>query len=588
MVLQKRRRLEDQGEGSTAAAAAAKEPPEPAGAAAAVAQRLVRLVAEHAEHRNVRIVCAGGEVVETNALLGAATSPVLEALLLRFSEAGAAEVALPTVPAAGLEALLAAVGTDASAASKDRPLCVAGPAGAAAALAAADYLQVPKGLAAVARLWAAADLDQGHAVELVTEAEARGLEGLAQQCVEYVGASFSAFAASAAFPRLSQSTLVTLLENDNLVVASEEAVLDAVLVWLGAEQGRVEVAGPVLIPLLRLGALPIAALQRASTNQVLTSDKDTNLVLQTAIAALHFPGAVKPVPRQYSGAWVASSALERTLIPSAAGKNVLSVLATASKVCCGDNAGTVTVLNAATLEHVREFSAGSAVRALLANCRLYTGCGLIVKIWSTPWALERTLTTESAVNSLLMHDGVLLAGTISGTIAVWDAKALWERQPSLLSHTDSVRCLVVAGDTILSASEDKTLKVWALQDRTLTRTVDHPGRVYVVVVSQDKVFTGCRDRKVRVFCRLTWTLLHTLDAPSSVYALALYGSTLLSAGGWGHLSAWCTTSWERTALEGGGEAPNTVNPGCLSVHAGTRSIYVGRRGGALQLWRPPA
>jgi WD40 repeat protein len=190
------------------------------------------------------------------------------------------------------------------------------------------------------------------------------------------------------------------------------------------------------------------------------------------------------------------------------------------------------------------------------------------------------------VYSLVMRDGLLFAGTHSGTIAVWNA--LWEPQAPLLSHTGIVSALTVAGDNLLSGSKDKTLKVWALPQRTLTRTVQHPGYVYDVVVREDQAITCCEDKKVRVFGMVTGALQHTLDAPSIVYALALHESTLLSAGYNGHLSAWCTTFWELTDLEGGGEVDDTVYTPCLAVLPSSRGILVGWGRGALQLFRPPA
>lgn len=72
---------------------------------------------------------------------------------------------------------------------------------------------------------------------------------------------------------------------------------------------------------------------------------------------------------------------------------------------------------------------------------------------------------------------------------------------TLTGHTDSIRALTVLPDgKLVSASSDKTVRVWDRGKCSLTLK-DHKGSVTALAVLPDgKLVTGSDDRTVRVWC----------------------------------------------------------------------------------------
>ena len=107
---------------------------------------------------------------------------------------------------------------------------------------------------------------------------------------------------------------------------------------------------------------------------------------------------------------------------------------------------------------------------------------------------------------------------------------------TLTGHSELVFAVAVTGDgrRAVSASNDRTLKVWDLESREALRTLEgHRGGVNSVALTRDgrRAFSGSEDSTVRVWDLETGRLLHSLDQHhDSVRAVSLSpGDQLLAS-----------------------------------------------------------
>jgi WD40 repeat protein len=164
---------------------------------------------------------------------------------------------------------------------------------------------------------------------------------------------------------------------------------------------------------------------------------------------------------------------------------------------------------------------------------------------------ERTLRdeehAEDSVHSLAAWEGHLISGHGSGLIRVWNVVAgVCDRLHE--GHTHAVRCLALSGTVLVSGSQDRSVKVWAMGagaswvcERTL---VGHTGLVFSLATWQGKVLSGSWDRSVRVWDMGTGAHDATLTGhEDAVSGLAVHGDRLLSASWDGTIREWALGTW---------------------------------------------
>lgn len=97
----------------------------------------------------------------------------------------------------------------------------------------------------------------------------------------------------------------------------------------------------------------------------------------------------------------------------------------------------------------------------------------------------------------------------------------WQEQtPTLMGHAGEVNTVAITpdGKNIVSGSDDKTVKVWDLNSRTLQHTLrGHQDWVYSVAISPDSktIVSGSKDKTIKLWNLATGKQIHTLRGHSS-------------------------------------------------------------------------
>ncbi len=161
--------------------------------------------------------------------------------------------------------------------------------------------------------------------------------------------------------------------------------------------------------------------------------------------------------------------------------------------------------------------------------------------------LASTLTghSDSVWSVALNPDGqTLVSGSADKTIKVWNLDTGQLRR-TLFGHSDTVRSVTFSpnGQLLVSGSGDKTIKLWNVQTGELVRTLTgHSGPVWSVVISGDgqTIFSGSEDNTIKIWLS-TGKLVRTLTGHSNqVFSVALSsdGHTLASGSGDNTIKIW--------------------------------------------------
>jgi WD40 repeat protein len=214
-----------------------------------------------------------------------------------------------------------------------------------------------------------------------------------------------------------------------------------------------------------------------------------------------------------------------------------------------------------------------------------------IRVWD--WATlehERTLLDEQnrrdSVWSLAAWEGHLISGHVSGVIRVWNvATGACDRK--LEGHTGAVLCLAVSGTRLVSGSNDRSVRVWAMAagglwlcERTL---VGHTFWVISLATWQGKVLSGSDDASVRVWDIGTGAHDATLTGhDQGVFSLAVHGDRLFSASLDGTIREWALGTWaavRKVVVYGRGRRQYVS---CLAMSGSKLISGSGYRGGNIE------
>jgi WD40 repeat protein len=169
-----------------------------------------------------------------------------------------------------------------------------------------------------------------------------------------------------------------------------------------------------------------------------------------------------------------------------------------------------------------------------------------IKIWqlSTGQVYRTLFGHRRPVKALAIHLGnrcFIASG--SHKIKLWDLQT-GESWLTLFGHKADVSCLTISGDgqTLISGSQDKTLRTWNLNRGDLCHTfTGHRGTINIVILSENGeiAISGSADKTIKLWELKTGKLLQTLTGHlGSVSTLRLAYPYLLSGDDTGRIYQW--------------------------------------------------
>jgi hypothetical protein len=357
---------------------------------------------------------------------------------------------------------------------------------------------------------------------------------------------FEEVAGTEGFMRMDEGAVGSLLDDDELSVSREEAVLEAVVGWM--KGGGRELRGRGLLSKIRFCVMDAEYLS-VDVHRLLPAehaDWIDGLVQEARIQGAGRPG-------EHAGArLLGEKAHLRRPRPGvrwerygAGGERrlqghtdaVWAVVECEGRMCSGSRDGSIRVWGGASLEHER--------------------------------TLRDEEDAEDGVGSLAAWNGHLMSGHSSGAIRVWNV-ATGACDRVLEGHTDAVRCLAVSGTRLVSGSKDMSVRVWAMgpgASWTCERTlVGHADWVLALATWQGKVLSGSRDNSVRVWDIRTGAHDGTLTGHTDyVYGLAVHGDRVLTASYDGTIREWALGTWAAVRSVQAYEGEARQFPYCLAV-----------------------
>jgi WD40 repeat protein len=200
--------------------------------------------------------------------------------------------------------------------------------------------------------------------------------------------------------------------------------------------------------------------------------------------------------------------------------------------------------------------------------------------------LPRTTSFPNTENSWCVAyslDGRVVAlGGQGGTIKITD---FVQSRPIASAHPGGVTGLAFAGDTLVSAGEDRALRFWRLSDGEMMRALEgHPGPVRTVAFDADRTVAACATGADLIWLwRLAdGQLLHRLEGHTGAITCLTFskdGETLVSGGEDKTIRFWRVAD---------GQARHTLGalpePVCGLLFSPDGKLLVGGVGKAVQCW----
>ncbi|MDD4446482.1 MAG: TIR domain-containing protein [Methanothrix sp.] len=184
----------------------------------------------------------------------------------------------------------------------------------------------------------------------------------------------------------------------------------------------------------------------------------------------------------------------------------------------------------------------------------------------------------------------IISGSDDGTLKIWDM-ATGKCRATLEGHADYVRAVAVTPDgrTVISGSSDKTLKIWNMATGKCRATLEgHAGSVYGVAITPDgrTVISGSLDKTLKIWDLATGKCRATLEGHADyVMAVAVTPDdrTVISGSDDKTLKIWDLATGKYRATLKGHEAPVWV----VAVTPDGRTVISGSLDKTLRVWDLP-
>lgn len=134
---------------------------------------------------------------------------------------------------------------------------------------------------------------------------------------------------------------------------------------------------------------------------------------------------------------------------------------------------------------------------------------------------QRLNSTSTTIMPANRRSRLLLLGGCAAVLLIgFFGYRYWQQPPTLMSHAGEVNTVAISpdGKSIVSGSDDKTIKVWNLSSHALQRTLKgHQGWVYSVAISPDSqtIVSGSQDLTIRLWNLHSGQQIRSLTGHSS-------------------------------------------------------------------------
>jgi len=205
-------------------------------------------------------------------------------------------------------------------------------------------------------------------------------------------------------------------------------------------------------------------------------------------------------------------------------------------------------------------------------------------------SIAKTITGHSSyVNTLAISpDGqTLVSGSADKTIKVWNLSTGQEIL-TLKSHLNPINTLVLSpdGQTLVSGSADKTIKIWNLSTGQEVRTLQgHSNPVNSLIISSDwqTLVSGSADKTIKVWNLSTGQEIRTITGNFSyvnTLAISPDGQTLASGSADKIIKIWnLSTGQEIRTLKGHDSYVNT-----LAIRSDGQTLVSGSADKTIKVW----
>ena len=387
------------------------------------------------------------------------------------------------------------------------------------------------------------------------------LERAAATARKVVVEQFEQVASTEAFARLSEETLGSILDEDELGVGTEEEVFEAVLGWMKSGDEKA-LRGLGMLSKIRFPLMPSSYLRGRVMSALggldapwITAVVEEAMRIKAAIKngksadvlLLGTKATTRRTGRAVRWADYAGQADGGGRRLQGQTGSVTAVAVCEGQICSGSMDGTVRVWNRETLEQQRvmkDYESGLVCALAVWEGRVISGhLDNRLRVWSMHTGeCEQVLQGHTKiVRTLAVRRSWLVSGSWDRSVRVWGmrAGAPWACERILMGHMGGIRSLATWRGKVISGSSDATMRVWdartGAHDATL---VGHCSAVCGLAVDGDQLFSASRDGTIRVWATGTWAAVRAVRAYAEgarehPYRLVVSGGKLVmgSAGG---------------------------------------------------------
>ena len=136
----------------------------------------------------------------------------------------------------------------------------------------------------------------------------------------------------------------------------------------------------------------------------------------------------------------------------------------------------------------------------------------------------------------------ILSASEDRTVKVWNFKGSLLR--TLEGHRDAVRTVVTDGKQIISAGEDRTIAIWDYQGNSLAELEEHDRTVKAIALSRNGKYFASGDDTGKIILwqrsQKTWQPIKTLWGDNAIWSLRFSpdSHTLATTGEGGDIMLW--------------------------------------------------